>query len=126
MENAYRQGEIFGYAVEPPPSVDVFLDEGDAVAFGDDVALQVRHIPGHSPGSIVLYAPAQNWVIVGDVLFNGGIGRSDLPGGNYDLLINGIKEKLMTLPMKTVVHPGHGPNTSIEQEKAPDPKGKLR
>jgi glyoxylase-like metal-dependent hydrolase (beta-lactamase superfamily II) len=121
MENAYRQGEIFGFTVEQPPAPEVFLDEGDTVTFGDDVSLQIRHIPGHSPGSIVLYAPAQKWVIVGDVLFNGSIGRSDLPGGDYDLLINGIEEKLMTLPVNTMVHPGHGPDTSTGQERIHNP-----
>ncbi|MDR1170989.1 MAG: MBL fold metallo-hydrolase [Bacteroidales bacterium] len=121
MENAYRQGEIFGFTVEQPPTPEIFLDEGDTVAFGDDVSLQIRHIPGHSPGSIVLYAPDRKWIIVGDVLFNGSIGRSDLPGGDYDLLINGIEEKLMTLPMNTVVHPGHGADTSIGQERIHNP-----
>lgn len=121
MENAYRQGEIFGFAVEQPPKPEVFIDEGDTVAFGEDVSLRVHHIPGHSPGSIVLYASAQSWVIVGDVLFNGSIGRSDLPGGDYDLLISGIEEKLMTLPMNTMVHPGHGPNTSVGQERIHNP-----
>ena len=119
MENAYRQGEIFGFSVEQPPAPEVFLKEGD-IDFGD-VSLQIFHIPGHSPGSVVLYSTAQKWVFVGDVLFNGSIGRSDLPGGDYDLLINGIEEKLMTLPTDTMVHPGHGPETSIGQERIHNP-----
>ncbi|MDR1155324.1 MAG: MBL fold metallo-hydrolase [Bacteroidales bacterium] len=121
MEKAYRQGEIFGFTVEQPNTPEVFLDEGNTIVFGDDVSLQVRHIPGHSPGSIVLYAPERKWIIVGDVLFNGSIGRSDLPGGDYDLLIEGIEEKLMTLPRHTVVHPGHGADTSIGQERIHNP-----
>ena len=120
LENAYRQGEIFGFSVEQPPTPTVFLDEGDIVEFGD-VSLKIRHIPGHSPGSIVLYSSAQNWVIVGDVMFKSSIGRSDLPGGNHNLLIAGIKEKLMTLPSDTMVLPGHGPDTSIGQEKIHNP-----
>ena len=120
MENAYRQGEMFGFSIEPPPTPTVFLEEGDAIEFGD-VSLQIRHIPGHSPGSIVLYSSAQGWVIVGDVMFNGSIGRTDLPGGDFDLLIAGIKEKLMTLPSDTKVLPGHGSDTSIGQENILNP-----
>jgi len=120
MENAYRQGEMFGFSVEQPPTPTVFVDEGDAVEF-DDVSLQIRHIPGHSPGSIVLYSPIQKWVIVGDVMFRGSIGRTDLPGGNYDLLITGIENKLMMLPPDTIVHPGHGPDTSLGRERKYNP-----
>ena len=120
MENAYRQGEIFGFSVEQPPTPSVFLDEGDSVEFGD-VSLRIRHIPGHSPGSIILYSSGQNRVIVGDVMFKGSIGRTDLPGGNYDLLIAGIEEKLMTLPPDTKVYTGHGPDTSIGRERKYNP-----
>ena len=120
MEHAYRQGEIFGFSVEQPPTPTVFLGEGDTVAF-DDVSLQICHIPGHSPGSIVICSPEQKWVISGDVLFNGSIGRSDLPGGDFDLLIEGIETKLMTLPPETMVYPGHGPKTSIEWERKHNP-----
>jgi glyoxylase-like metal-dependent hydrolase (beta-lactamase superfamily II) len=120
MENAYRQGEIFGYPVEQPPTPAVFPNDGDTIAF-DDVSLRIFHIPGHSPGSIVLYSLEQNWVIVGDVMFRGSIGRSDLPGGDYDLLIGGIEEKLMTLPPDTKVYTGHGPETTIGRERKYNP-----
>jgi glyoxylase-like metal-dependent hydrolase (beta-lactamase superfamily II) len=120
MENAWRQGEIFGFAVEQPPAPTVFFEDGNTVDFGD-VSLQIRHIPGHSPGSIVLYSSGQNWVIVGDVMFYGSIGRTDLPGGNFDLLISGIEEKLMTLPPDTVVFTGHGARTSIGRERSHNP-----
>jgi glyoxylase-like metal-dependent hydrolase (beta-lactamase superfamily II) len=120
MENAYRQGEIFGFTVEQPPTPAVFLNEEDIITF-DDVSLQIRHIPGHSPGSIVLYSSVQNWIIVGDVMFRGSIGRTDLPGGNYDLLMNGIENKLMTLPSDTKVYTGHGPETSIGRERKYNP-----
>ena len=120
MENAYRQGEIFGFSVEQPPTPVIFLDDGNTIDFGD-VLLQIYHIPGHSPGSIVLHSPEQKWVIVGDVMFHGSIGRSDLPGGNFDLLINGIEKKLMTLPPDTVVYTGHGPKTSIGRERKYNP-----
>ena len=121
IEKAYRQGEIFGFPVEQPPTPTVFLDEGNTVDFGDDVSLQIRHIPGHSPGSIVLYSSVQNWVIAGDVMFRGSIGRSDLPGSNHHLLIAGIEEKLMSLPPDTTVYAGHGPVTTIGREKKYNP-----
>ena len=120
MENAYRQGEIFGFSVEQPPAPTVFLNDGGVINF-DDVSLKIRHIPGHSPGSIVLYSSDQKWVIVGDVMFRGSIGRTDLPGSDYDLLMTGIEEKLMTLPSETVVHPGHGPDTLIGRERKYNP-----
>jgi len=120
MENAYRQGEMFGFSVEQPPTPAVFPDEGDAVEFGD-TSLQIRHIPGHSPGSIVLYSSEQKWVIVGDVMFRGSIGRTDLPGGDLDLLLAGIENKLMTLPPDTIVYTGHGPETSIGRERKHNP-----
>ena len=78
--------------------------------------MYVIHVPGHSPGGIVLYAPQSSFIISGDVLFNSSIGRTDLPGGNYSQLINAINSKLMILPRDTVVYPGHGPETTIEQE----------
>ena len=120
IRHGWQQGELFGFPVTPPPTPAVFLQDGDTVDF-DDVALQIRHIPGHSPGSIVLYAPVQNWVIVGDVMFKGSIGRSDLPGGNHPLLISGIEKKLMTLPNETKVYTGHGPMTSIGRERSHNP-----
>ena len=120
MENAWQQGKMFGFSVEQPPMPETFLEDGDTIDF-DDVSLQVRHIPGHSPGSIVLHSSTQKWVIVGDVLFSRSIGRTDLPGGDFDLLIDGIKEKLMCLPPETVVHAGHGPDTAIGKEKKHNP-----
>jgi len=120
LENAYRQGEIFGFSVEQPPKPVTFLEDNDNVNF-DDVSLQIRHIPGHSPGSIVLYSSVHNWVIVGDVMFRGSIGRTDLPGGNFDLLKAGIEKKLMILPPDTEVYTGHGPKTSIGRERKYNP-----
>jgi len=120
MENAYRQGEMFGFSVEQPPAPALFLDEGDVVEFGD-VSLLIRHVPGHSPGSIVLYSSVQKWVIVGDVMFRGSIGRTDLPGSDYNLLMAGIENKLISLPPETVVYTGHGPDTSLGRERKYNP-----
>jgi glyoxylase-like metal-dependent hydrolase (beta-lactamase superfamily II) len=121
LENAWRQGEIFGFAVEQPPTPSVFVEDGSTIIIGDDMSLEIRHIPGHSPGSIALYSSSQNWVVVGDIMFYNSIGRTDLPGGNHDLLIAGIEEKLMTLPSETVVYTGHGSKTTIGREKLRNP-----
>lgn len=103
-----------------PPAPEVFLNDGDEVKFGR-TTLQVRHIPGHSPGGIVFYNEEAGIVIAGDALFSGSVGRSDLPGGNHDQLIAGIQAQLMTLPDEVVVYPGHGPQTSIGQERQSNP-----
>jgi len=121
MENAYRQGEMFGFTVEQPPTPKMFLNDGDTLSFGDDGVLQIVHLPGHTPGSIVIYSPEQNRVMVGDVMFRGSIGRTDLPKGDYDQLIDGIEKKLMTLPPDTIVLPGHGPETTIQRERRFNP-----
>ena len=83
--------------------------------------MTVLSVPGHSPGSLVLYFPKSGWAITGDVLFQGSIGRTDLVAGNYKLLIDGINKKLLTLPDSTIVFPGHGNPTSIGQEKSSNP-----
>jgi hydroxyacylglutathione hydrolase len=120
LEKALKFAEFFTMVAEQPPAPDILLKEGDEVRFGNSV-LSVFHIPGHSPGSIVLYSKEENLVIAGDVLFNGSVGRSDLPGGNHGTLIKGITGKLMTLPRETVVYPGHGPATTIGHEYDTNP-----
>lgn len=110
----------FGFDLEEPPVPTRFVEEDETIKFGKSELL-VKHVPGHSPGSIALYSKVDNFVIVGDVLFAGGIGRTDLPGGDYDTLISSIKEKLFTLDDKVVVYPGHGERTTIGQEKESNP-----
>lgn len=83
--------------------------------------IHVLHTPGHSPGSVAYYLADQNMVIAGDALFAGSIGRTDLPGGDYDTLINSIKAQLFTLPDETIVYPGHGPHTTVGEEKKYNP-----
>lgn len=97
-----------------------FLEEGDTIQLGQDQLL-VLFTPGHSPASISFYCEAQGFLISGDVLFRQSIGRTDLPGGNYDTLISSIKNKLMVLPDETVVYSGHGAPTSIGNEKRNNP-----
>jgi hydroxyacylglutathione hydrolase len=98
----------------------IYLQEGDTVKLGEDV-LQVLFTPGHSPGSISFYSKADGFVIGGDVLFQRSIGRTDLPGGDFDTLINSIRQNLLVLPDATKVFSGHGPATTIGEEKLHNP-----
>ena len=97
-----------------------FLEEADTVKFGN-TELQVFFTPGHAPGHIVFYNGPAKICIGGDVLFQGSIGRTDLPGGNFDTLITSIKEKMFALPDDVTVYPGHGPETTIGYEKRHNP-----
>ena len=98
----------------------VFLKEGDLVVLGKD-ELKVLFTPGHSPGHICFYCEAQHFIIGGDVLFKGSIGRTDLPGGNHETLLNSIRQELFTLPEDVIVYPGHGEPTTIGFEKKHNP-----
>ena len=113
-----RSAAMFGLSAENSPPADTLLNDGDEISFGD-LSFKVIHTPGHSPGGICLYTPGH--LFAGDTLFAGSIGRTDLPGGNYDTLISSIKSKLLSLPEDTVVHTGHGPETSIANEKRMNP-----
>ena len=97
-----------------------YLQEGDVISFGR-TQLEVLHVPGHSPGSLCFYCRAENVIFVGDVLFAGSIGRTDLPKGNYAELITGIQRKLLVLPDETIVYSGHGPATTIGNERVNNP-----
>lgn len=120
LKQAVEMGAAFGIEVQKPFEPDKFIDEGDELSFGN-IHLKIFHTPGHSPGSIVLHHKESKSIFVGDVLFNGGIGRTDLPGGNYDTLITSIKDKLMIMDDETVVYSGHGDETTIGREKAENP-----
>ena len=98
----------------------IFLNEGDTITLGED-ELEIIHVPGHSPGSICFYCKAQKFIIGGDVLFNGSIGRTDLPMGDHQTLIKGIKQKLFALPDDIIVYSGHGRDTTIGNEKKSNP-----
>jgi glyoxylase-like metal-dependent hydrolase (beta-lactamase superfamily II) len=118
LQNARNSAQAFGLNVSPSPDPDKFLNEGDVFSFGEH-SFSVFHVPGHSPGSICLLSGGH--LFVGDVLFAGSIGRTDLPGGDFDALIEGVREKLFRLPEDTIVHPGHGPDTTIGREKQMNP-----
>jgi glyoxylase-like metal-dependent hydrolase (beta-lactamase superfamily II) len=110
----------FGYSVVSPPA-DRTLQEGDVVEAAG-IRLEVAEVPGHSPGHVVFVVrTAPLTVFGGDVLFRGSIGRTDFPGGSHQLLLDGIRAKLFTLPGDTVVYPGHGPVTAVGQEKRFNP-----
>ena len=98
----------------------ILLKDGDKVLLGED-ELQVIEAPGHSPGSICFYCKKQNFIIGGDVLFQRSIGRTDLPGGNHQTLLDSIRQKLFVLPDETVVYSGHGATTTIGEEKLYNP-----
>ncbi len=121
-ERAADQARAFGLAVEPPPPPDAWFAEGTPVRVGG-LAFDVLHTPGHSPGSVSL--AGHGAVFVGDVLFAGSVGRTDLPGGDADTLLASIRVKLYALPDATVVHPGHGPATTIGAEKRSNPFARL-
>jgi glyoxylase-like metal-dependent hydrolase (beta-lactamase superfamily II) len=120
LADAPEFGLRFGLDVKASPEVDEYLTEDKEVTFGNST-LKILYVPGHSPGSIALYNPEQKFIIVGDVLFKGSIGRTDLPNGSYDQLRNSIFTKLMTLPPDTIVFPGHGPHTTIHEEALSNP-----
>ena len=98
----------------------IFLREGEVIRLGED-ELQVLFTPGHSPGHVSFWCQAQHFVLSGDVLFRQSIGRTDLPGGNFETLIQSIREKLFVLPDATIVYPGHGPETTVGAEKGDNP-----
>ena len=113
-----RVQQFMGFNVPPPPKVDSFLKHGDQLTLGNET-IRILHTPGHSPGSISL--AGKGYVFTGDALFNQSIGRTDLPGGDYQTLIRSIKEQLFLLDDDTLVYPGHGPETSIGDEKLVNP-----
>jgi len=118
LQNARNHAEVYGLSVTPSPEPDKFLEEGDSFTVGE-LSFSVFHVPGHSPGSICLLS--EGHLFVGDVLFAGSIGRTDLPGGDFDALVEGVREKLFRLPADTTVHSGHGPDTTIGREKQMNP-----
>lgn len=117
-ENVQSQARMFSISAHNPHAVtiDIPIKDGDIITLGKH-HITALHIPGHSPGGIALYCADSNFLIAGDALFRGSIGRTDLPGGNYSTLVNSVKEKLLTLPDSTLVLPGHDISTNIGFEK---------
>jgi glyoxylase-like metal-dependent hydrolase (beta-lactamase superfamily II) len=119
-ETISQHGSTLGFKIEKTHLPDVYLEDGDEVKFGN-TTLSVLYTPGHADGSICFYSAEDQIVVVGDVLFQQSIGRTDLPTGDFDLLAESIRTKLYTLPPDTEVFPGHGPSTRISYEKMDNP-----
>lgn len=123
-QNAVRTGMMFGLTVEEPPPVDHYYEGDDPIVFGD-YEVRVAHTPGHCPGGVCLALSKKGegmpHLFVGDTLFAGSIGRTDLPGGDYDTLLQAITGVLFNYPDESMVYSGHGPETTIGREKATNP-----
>ncbi|MBL7711982.1 MAG: MBL fold metallo-hydrolase [Chitinophagaceae bacterium] len=120
LNNAGNTARMFGFQYEGVKTPAQFIADGRPFALKDD-QLQILFVPGHSPGSIAFYYPEGNWVISGDALFSGSIGRTDLLMGDFDTLIRSIRTQLLPLPGETRVYSGHGPATTIAAEKSGNP-----
>jgi len=121
----YRQApiaaQLYGFSMDPlPTDVRYDLAHGDALTWSGR-ALEVRFVPGHAPGHVVFVCHAEGWLIGGDTLFDGSVGRTDLPGGDPATLMESIRRELYVLPEDMVVHPGHGPSTTIGKESRTNP-----
>ena len=115
---APEHAALFGIAVEPLPAPDEWLEHGERLSFGS-IDLEVRHAPGHSPGGVVFVARAE--AFVGDCVFAGSIGRTDLPGGDTRTLLASIRKQILSLPPDTALYTGHGPATTVAVEAATNP-----
>jgi len=113
LKDGVAHGMMFGIYIDNPPPADKFIAHGEYLEFGQ-YKIKVIHTPGHSPGSVSYHI--EDKVFTGDILFADSIGRTDLPGGDYELLINTVKMQLFNLPDVTSVYPGHGPSTTIGEE----------
>lgn len=118
--NTPLMAELFGWKIEATGGIDIFVEDGALIKLGD-YHLRALFVPGHSPGSLAFFSSDGNFVITGDVLFQGSIGRTDLPGGDYDTLMDSISQRLLVLPAETLVYPGHGPFTTIGKEALENP-----
>lgn len=116
-----RQADMYGTPLpEQPIAIGNYLKAGDTLYLGTE-PIEVRQVPGHSKGSLAFYLPQSGCLFCGDALFEGSIGRTDLPGGDFDELITSIRAQLFTLPAHTVVYPGHGGETTIGEEMRSNP-----
>ncbi|HAW52089.1 MAG TPA: MBL fold hydrolase [Flavobacteriales bacterium] len=120
LQAVSQYGAMFGIQVRESPDPGSYIKEGDLINLGKS-RLEVLHIPGHAPGHVVFLNRDQKFIIGGDILFQGSIGRTDLPYGDHETLISSIKDKLMTLDEDYRVYPGHGPSTNIGFEKKNNP-----
>jgi len=120
LRGAAVHAGFFGLSMEEPPSPEGFIRDGETICAAG-IIFKAIHVPGHTSGSLAYYCREGGIIFTGDALFAGGIGRTDLPGGNYQTLLASIKEKILTLPPETVIYPGHGPSTTIARETESNP-----
>lgn len=120
LDRLDQQSQMFGFPPVQPFTPDRWLEQGDSVQFGA-ITMEVRYCPGHTPGHVVFYQPQAKLAVVGDVLFQGSIGRSDFPRGDFDTLIRSIREQLLSLPDDVQFIPGHGPTSTIGAERRSNP-----
>jgi glyoxylase-like metal-dependent hydrolase (beta-lactamase superfamily II) len=119
-DNAGQQARQFGLEVDAPPAISASLADGQTLELCG-LTCQVRHVPGHSPGHVLFHMPDAGCAFVGDVVFQGSIGRTDLPGGDFAQLMESIREQVLDLPDDTTLYPGHGPPTTVGHERATNP-----
>jgi hydroxyacylglutathione hydrolase len=119
-KNSVKHAMFFGLTMDVPPEPGAFIHHNQVISFGT-TELIALHVPGHAPGSMAFYCEMDKCVFTGDALFSGSIGRTDLPEGNYETLIDSIRSRLFVLPPETVVYPGHGENTTIGKEVKTNP-----
>jgi len=119
-ENAVKQAAFFGLVMEAPPAPSGFISDCQRITFGE-TELEALLVPGHTRGSLAYYSRIDSVVFTGDALFSGSIGRTDLPGGDFETLLKSIRTRLFTLPPETNVYPGHGEMTSIKAELKSNP-----
>jgi glyoxylase-like metal-dependent hydrolase (beta-lactamase superfamily II) len=120
LNSGIQTAALFGIPYSLSPEISIFIDEGDVIRFGNS-NFEVLFTPGHSPASISLLNKEEKILIAGDVLFQGSIGRTDLPGGNFEILTRVIRDKFFTLHDDTIVYPGHGPSTTTGLERRTNP-----
>lgn len=112
--------QFFGLEIDPGPEPSIELEDKQSLKLGD-ISFEVRLAPGHSPGHVMFYCEEEAILFCGDVIFNGSIGRTDLPGGNYNQLIQSINDRVLTLPDETRLLNGHGPETTVGRERVSNP-----
>lgn len=121
LKEAVEHGRFHGLEVASTPVADMALEDGMAVEVSDELVIDVIHTPGHTKGGVCFYLKDSGILITGDTLFAGSVGRTDLPGGDYNELMDSLKDKLMSLPGDVSIYPGHGPASTIDMELKTNP-----
>jgi hydroxyacylglutathione hydrolase len=120
IQSLAQQGKMFGLPHAQPFSPDRWLEQGDVVEVGEE-RFEVRHCPGHTPGHVIFFNPLRKFALVGDVLFHGSVGRTDLPRGDHATLMASLRDQILTLPDDTTFLSGHGPTSTIGAQRKSNP-----